>query len=114
MKKKIYKFLEKGGWIPVCLVAGFAYVFIFEDIILESFWNYIFDRTFAKSEKLVILLILLLLAIQIYVIGSSISKRCKVDPDYKAKIEKELKPFLIPAIFVLVVALILMGSILFE
>ena len=114
MKRKIYKFLEKGGWIPVCLVLGFAYVFIFEDIILESFWNYIFDITFAKSEKLVILLILLLLAIQIYVIGSSISKRCKVDPDYKAKIEKELKPFLIPAIFVLVVALILMGSILLE
>ena len=51
MKKKIYKFLEKGGWIPVCLVLGFAYVFIFEDIILESFWNYIFDITFAKSEK---------------------------------------------------------------
>lgn len=114
MKKKIYKFLEKGGWILFCLVAGVAYVFIFEDIILESFWNYIFDITFAKSEKLGILLILLLFAIQIYVIGSSISKRCKVDPDYKAKIEKELKPFLIPAIFVLVVALILMGSILFE
>ena len=109
MKKKFYKFLEKGGWILFCLVAGVAYVFI-----LESFWNYIFDITFAKSEKLGILLILLLLAIQIYVIGSSISKRCKVDPDYKAKIEKELKPFLIPAIFVLVVALILMGSILFE
>ena len=114
MKKKIYKFLEKGGWILFCLVAGVAYVFIFEDIILESFWNYIFEITFAKSEKMDILLIHLLLANQIYVIGSSISKRCKVDPDYKAKIEKELKPFLIPAIFVLVVALILMGSILLE
>ena len=114
MKKKIYKFLEKGGWIPVCLLLGFAYVFIFEDIILESFWNYIFGITFAKSEKLGILLILLLLAIQIYVICSCISKRCKIDPDYKAKIDRELKPFVIPFAFIIVVALILMGSILLE
>mgnify|MGYP006957395347 FL=1 len=114
MKKKIYKFLEKGGWILFCLLFGAAYVFIFEDIILESFFNYIFDIAYAKSEKWVILLILLLFAIQIYVICSSISKRCKIDPDYKAKIDRELKPFLIPCIFILAVALILMGTILFE
>lgn len=114
MKKKFYKFWEKGGWIPVCLVLGFAYVFIFEDIILESFFNYIFDIAYAKSEKWVILLILLLFAIQIYVICSSISKRCKIDPDYKAKIDRELKPFVIPFVFICVVGLILMGMILFE
>lgn len=114
MKKKFYKFLEKGGWIIFCLVAGFAYVFIFEDIILESFWNYIFDITFGKSEKLGILLILLLLGVEIYVIYNSISKRCKIDPDYKAKIDRELKPFLIPFILIVAIALILMGTILFE
>lgn len=114
MKKKIYKFLEKGGWIPVCLVLGFAYVFIFEDIILESFWNYIFNIAFAKSEKLGISLIILLFIIAIYVLYDSTSKRCKVDPVYKAKIEKELKPLIIFFIFIMVVVMILLGTILFE
>jgi len=108
------KLLKKCVMFLPFLLIGAAYVFIFEDIILESFFNYIFDIAYAKSEKWVILLILLLFAIQIYVICSSISKRCKIDPDYKAKIDRELKPFVIPFAFIIVVALILMGTILFE
>ncbi len=75
MKKKIYKFLEKGGWILLCLVLGFAYVFIFEDVILESFWDYVFDIAFGKSEKWGVSLIIFLFIIAIYVLYDSTSKR---------------------------------------
>ena len=114
MKNKIYKFLEKGGWIPLCLLLGFAYAFIFEDLILETFWDYILDIVFGISEKMGLLLIVLSFVVVIYVLCSSISKRCKTDPVYKAKIDRELKPFVIPFVFVLVVALILVCMILFE
>ncbi len=106
------KFLKKGGWIIVAILGGILYLF-FENAI-ELMWDNVFDIIFSKSEKLGVLFIILLLVIAYYVLYDSISKRCKIDPVYKAKIEKELRPLIIPCSFIVVVAIILLGTILFE